>query len=396
MFHRHKQDQVSSGQNTEGQNTDQKNIEEQTSSRHAPQLSTNVAGHKSSQTKAEENAQDVPDVSIPPATGPAGAISAGNSKRLSVRIAGNATQEDSKHDNKEQVKQNESTESDQSQKDKQASASFSSAFTGFNRLRPKPEPDSENQSSQSLNEPPTKKEEDSTVNIYHASNPQDQSSAEQAQIQESQVQNQAEGQQSQQGQTFYSQAQRPAHNEGAQPTSSPVNTVSEGRQLLVGKGISLTGEIQECNHLVVEGRVEAALKGSKVLEIKESGTFIGSVQIESATISGVFEGEITVNGRLTITETGSITGTIAYKELEIQAGARIDGKVSPITGDTYKGEGETATKSVTDKQNANKAEDGKAEASKTVKTAASKQGSEQAGSKESGKKDAELPLNEDA
>lgn len=107
---------------------------------------------------------------------------------------------------------------------------------------------------------------------------------------------------------------------------------SADRTLTIGRGINMSGEIDACDHLVVEGTVEAALKGAKVLEIAESGTFYGTVEIEEATIAGRFEGDITVNGRLTIRASGAITGSIAYRELEVEAGAMLDGRMTPLKG----------------------------------------------------------------
>ena len=109
-------------------------------------------------------------------------------------------------------------------------------------------------------------------------------------------------------------------------TSAPV----ENSQLVIGRGITMSGEIEHCDTLVVEGTVEAALKGANILEIAESGVFYGAVNIENATIAGRFEGDITVNGRLSITSTGTVTGSIAYGELEIEGGAVIEGKISPV------------------------------------------------------------------
>lgn len=124
----------------------------------------------------------------------------------------------------------------------------------------------------------------------------------------------------------YAPAPSPAYG-SAQPAKAP-----EGRRLVVGEGISLSGEIEACDTLIVEGTIEAALKGAKVLEIAETGVFYGTVEIEEATVAGRFEGDLTVNGRLTIRASGSITGAIAYKELAIEAGAILDGKVTPLSG----------------------------------------------------------------
>lgn len=102
------------------------------------------------------------------------------------------------------------------------------------------------------------------------------------------------------------------------------------RRLTIGRGITISGEIEACDHIVVEGTVEAALKGASVLEIAEGGVYYGAVEIEQATIAGRFEGDITVNGRLTIRASGVIIGSMSYKELEVETGAIVEGKIAPI------------------------------------------------------------------
>ncbi|MGH1398129.1 MAG: bactofilin family protein [Alphaproteobacteria bacterium] len=102
------------------------------------------------------------------------------------------------------------------------------------------------------------------------------------------------------------------------------------RRLTIGRGITMSGEIESCDYLLVEGTVEAALKGASTLEIAESGVFYGTVEIADAEISGRFEGDIVATGRLTLREGATVTGSIAYKELEIEAGAVIDGKLTPL------------------------------------------------------------------
>lgn len=113
------------------------------------------------------------------------------------------------------------------------------------------------------------------------------------------------------------------------PGSSMSMSSSQNR-LVISRGITLSGEIESCEHLVVEGTVEAALKGASILDIAESGAFYGTVEIDEATVAGRFEGDLTVRGRLTVKAGGSITGAIAYKELAVEAGATIDGTISPL------------------------------------------------------------------
>ncbi len=121
----------------------------------------------------------------------------------------------------------------------------------------------------------------------------------------------------------------PSTSTGYTPPEAP-SYAGNDRTLTIGRGINMSGEIDSCDHLMVEGTVEAALKGAKLLEIAETGTFYGTVEIEEATIAGRFEGDITVSGRLTVKSSGVITGSIAYRDLEIETGAVVDGRMTPL------------------------------------------------------------------
>ncbi|NBX66585.1 MAG: polymer-forming cytoskeletal protein [Proteobacteria bacterium] len=124
---------------------------------------------------------------------------------------------------------------------------------------------------------------------------------------------------------------------GATSHSAAYNPYGSGRKLIIGEGITMSGEIEHCDHLIVEGTVQATLKEAKLLDISEAGVFYGTVDIEEATIAGRFEGDINVAGRLTVKASGVITGSIRYKELAIEAGATIEGTLSPVgprKGDT--------------------------------------------------------------
>ena len=104
-----------------------------------------------------------------------------------------------------------------------------------------------------------------------------------------------------------------------------------GKRLIVGQGISLSGEITACDRLVVEGSVQVTLNQTRAIEITQSGRFTnGKAEVEEAEISGVYEGELTVRRRLLIRGTGQVKGTVRYGELEIERGGRLSGSVSMI------------------------------------------------------------------
>ncbi len=115
---------------------------------------------------------------------------------------------------------------------------------------------------------------------------------------------------------------------GVVATSQP--TLGTGRKLIVGRGISLTGEITACEHLLVEGTVEAKLKDCRAMDIADTGVFKGGAELEQADIAGRFDGDLTVRGRLLLPATGVVAGTLHYGEMQVEAGGQIIGTMEPL------------------------------------------------------------------
>jgi cytoskeletal protein CcmA (bactofilin family) len=105
---------------------------------------------------------------------------------------------------------------------------------------------------------------------------------------------------------------------------------TDHKKLIVGREIILNGEIRTCDFLVVEGRVEAVLNDCRQIDIASSGQFKGSADIESADISGRFDGDLTVHGRLTVRATGRVFGKVKYGQLEVERGGIISGTIESL------------------------------------------------------------------
>lgn len=106
----------------------------------------------------------------------------------------------------------------------------------------------------------------------------------------------------------------------------------QGSRLHVGADIHLKGEITACDRLIVEGKVEASMD-SKEIEISKSGVFIGTVDIDTADISGKFNGTMKARKRLVIRKSGYVSGDISYGEIEIEPGGEIGGSLKKIGKD---------------------------------------------------------------
>jgi cytoskeletal protein CcmA (bactofilin family) len=103
---------------------------------------------------------------------------------------------------------------------------------------------------------------------------------------------------------------------------------ARGSRLIVGPDIKLKGvEITDCDTLVVEGTVEAAMD-SRVIQIAERGVFKGTVSIDIAEIHGRFEGELTAREQLIVHAGGKLSGKIRYGRLKVEDGGGLCGDIA--------------------------------------------------------------------
>ena len=112
------------------------------------------------------------------------------------------------------------------------------------------------------------------------------------------------------------------------------SSYGEGKRLIVGREIALNGQINACEKLIVEGRVEANFSNCREIEIADTSMFKGLAEIDVAEISGRFEGDLTARELLLVRSTGKITGTIRFGRLEIERGGEITGNVSVYTDES--------------------------------------------------------------
>jgi len=96
--------------------------------------------------------------------------------------------------------------------------------------------------------------------------------------------------------------------------------------LVVGRGISVQGTVQDAERLVVEGTVEATMIRATELAVAPGGIFKGEVEVEDAEIAGTVDGTITVRGSLIVRNTGRVLGTAHCRRLQVEDGGQISGR----------------------------------------------------------------------
>ncbi|HET8997569.1 MAG TPA: polymer-forming cytoskeletal protein [Acetobacteraceae bacterium] len=105
---------------------------------------------------------------------------------------------------------------------------------------------------------------------------------------------------------------------------------SQRRTLVVGRGISVQGTIQDAERLVVEGTVEASMVHAAELSVSAGGMFKGGAEVEDAEVAGTIDGSLTVRGRLTVRATGKVLGTAHCHKLQVEDGGQVNGRVEML------------------------------------------------------------------
>ncbi|MGE0226355.1 MAG: polymer-forming cytoskeletal protein [Acetobacteraceae bacterium] len=117
----------------------------------------------------------------------------------------------------------------------------------------------------------------------------------------------------------------------APPGRPAMRDPAERRTLVVGRGISVQGTVQDAERLVVEGTVEASMIHATELAIIGGGVFKGEVEVADAEIAGTIDGTLTARGSLIVRATGRVLGTARCRRLQVEDGGQITGRIEMIT-----------------------------------------------------------------
>ncbi len=96
---------------------------------------------------------------------------------------------------------------------------------------------------------------------------------------------------------------------------------------IIDTGMTVDGSVVGNGNMVVNGTVKGTLSGESVV-ISEEGHIAADTQARTMTVGGRFEGRIETTGQLVILSTGSCSGEIVCGDLVVEAGGRLDARVS--------------------------------------------------------------------
>ena len=103
-------------------------------------------------------------------------------------------------------------------------------------------------------------------------------------------------------------------------------------ETIIGKDISIEGDIRGKGHMVIDGSVKGTIDmGAHNFALGPDGWVEGEIHAGNISISGKMKGNIKTPGQIKITEQADFQGEILAKSITVENGAFFNGSVELIT-----------------------------------------------------------------
>ncbi len=98
---------------------------------------------------------------------------------------------------------------------------------------------------------------------------------------------------------------------------------------VIDQGMLIEGTLSCKGELLIRGTVKGELTG-ELITIDKGGLVDANVNAESITVGGVFKGTVEVRNRLAVLSTGTCEGDVKCKDLVVEPGGVLNGRVTHI------------------------------------------------------------------
>lgn len=121
------------------------------------------------------------------------------------------------------------------------------------------------------------------------------------------------------------------------PAAGPAPTMgaSAGTTSMIGKGISISGDVTADSNLRIEGVIEGrSIQSKHDVEIGESGRVSASISAKVVRVSGEVNGDINGSEKVMIAKTGRVQGNVVAPRVQLEDGALFRGSIDMNPADS--------------------------------------------------------------
>lgn len=106
-----------------------------------------------------------------------------------------------------------------------------------------------------------------------------------------------------------------------------------GPATLISEGCRISGVLAGSGDFLVSGEIDGECDLAGSLTISSKGFWKGTIRAASVVVAGTVEGDIFAEGRVEISDTAKITGTVSGRAIAVAEGAVVQGQMK-TTGNT--------------------------------------------------------------
>jgi cytoskeletal protein CcmA (bactofilin family) len=100
-----------------------------------------------------------------------------------------------------------------------------------------------------------------------------------------------------------------------------------GPGTLISEGCKIEGILSGTGNFLISGEVEGACDIDGSVTLTRNGLWKGTIKASVIIVAGTIEGDVVATGRVEISETARISGTISGEEIAVAEGAIVDGEM---------------------------------------------------------------------
>jgi cytoskeletal protein CcmA (bactofilin family) len=107
---------------------------------------------------------------------------------------------------------------------------------------------------------------------------------------------------------------------------------------LIAAGVEIVGDVSITDGLRIDGQLQGNVlckdAAHGLLVLSEKGSIVGGARVYDAVINGTICGDLEVENFLELQANARVTGNIRYRMLQLECGAKVDGKLEPLADGT--------------------------------------------------------------
>ena len=112
-------------------------------------------------------------------------------------------------------------------------------------------------------------------------------------------------------------------------TLDPFRPSKGSAKVVIGNGVKFKGEITEADDVQIDGQADVTIHTSNLV-VGGTGDLKGNITSTNIDVWGNLEGEIKVEGTLTVQEQGTVSGSVEYEQIQVKLGGKIKGEIKSL------------------------------------------------------------------